>query len=190
MERVFPDTNVLFPMSLMDMVLTLDRVEAHRFVWSETLLAEWRRVVLRSRPESTPRVESVLTAIRTAFAATRVPEEAFAELVPTLSGPDPDDIMHMAAAIVGRATVLATNNLRDFPASTLAPHGVTVMNADRCLCSIAAEVPTLVVEALTAISARKTRPPMPVPIIVKALDGAGVPEFADRAFTLWEETRG
>ena len=37
---------------------------------------------------------------------------------------------------------------------------------------------------------RKTRPPMPVPAIAKALEKAGVPEFADRAFTLWEETDG
>jgi len=99
--------------------------------------------------------------------------------------------MHLAAAITGHATVLVTNNnLRDFPASTLAPHGVTVMDADRYLCRIASAVPDLVVEALNDISSRKTRPPMPVPIIVKALDGAGVPEFADRAFTLWEESHG
>ena len=177
-------------MSIMDVILTLDRVEAHRFVWSETLLAEWRRVVLRSRPDSAARVESLSAAIRTAFAATRVPEEDFMPLVPSLAGPDPDDILHMAAAITGRATVLATNNLRDFPVSTLAPHGVTVMDADLYLCRLAAEVPNLVAAALEAISARKKTPPMPVPAIVKALEGAGVPEFADRAFTLWEETHG
>ena len=190
MERVFPDTNVLFPMSVMDMILTLDRVDAHRFVWSETLLAEWGRVVVRSRPDSAARVESLTAAIRTAFAATRVPEEDFMPLVPTLSGPDPDDVLHMAAAITGHATVIATNNLSDFPASTLAPHGVNVMDADLYLCRIAAHVPDLVVTALNEISARQKRPPMPVPAIVKALEGAGVPEFADRAFALWEETRG
>jgi hypothetical protein len=99
-------------MSLMDMILTLDRVDAHRFIWSETLLAEWRRVVLRARPDGTARVDSLIAAIRTAFAATCVREEAFMPLVPTLSGPDPDDILHMAAAIAGNATILTTNNLR------------------------------------------------------------------------------
>lgn len=96
----------------------------------------------------------------------------------------------MAAAIAGRATVLATHNLRDFPADILAAHGVAVMDVDRYLCRVAAEVPDLVVTALNDISARKTRPPMPVPVVVKALEGAGVPEFADRAFTLWDETHG
>lgn len=190
MERVFPDTNALYPMSVMDMILTLDRFDAHRFVWSETLLAEWRRVVLRSRPDSTARVESLAAAIRVAFAATRVPEELFMLLVPTLSGPDPDDVLHMAAAIAGRATVLVTNNLPDFPASVLAQHAVTVMKPDAYLCRIAAELPELVVAALNDISARKTRPPMPVPVIVRALEGAGVSDFADRAAALWEEARG
>ena len=190
MERVFPDTNMLFPMSVMDVILTLDRVDAHRFVWSETLLAEWRRVVLRTRPDSTTRVDSLTAAIRAAFAATRVPEEDFMHLVPELSGPDPNDIVHMAAAIAGRATVLVTNNLPDFPAPVLAAHGIAVMSADSYLCRIAADLPDLVVGALNDISARKKRPPMPVPAIVKALEGAGASEFADRAITLWEETRG
>jgi len=97
--------------------------------------------------------------------------------------------MHLAA-IAGRATVLVTNNLPDFPASTLAARGVTVMSADTYLCQIAADLPDLVVAAFNNISARKTRPPMPVPVIVEALERAGVSEFAERAIALWEDTRG
>lgn len=40
-------------------------------------------------------------------------------LIPSLSLPDPDDRHVLAAAIAGKAPVIVTWNLKDFPASAL-----------------------------------------------------------------------
>jgi len=43
--RVFVDTNVLFPFSVMDVMLALTEDSIHEIVRSERLLAEWARVI-------------------------------------------------------------------------------------------------------------------------------------------------
>jgi hypothetical protein len=47
----------------------------------------------------------------------------------------PKDRYVLAAAIVGRANVLVTNNLSDFPASALDPYDVDVQPPDAFLCN-------------------------------------------------------
>jgi excisionase family DNA binding protein len=43
--RVFIDTNVLFPFSVMDLMLALTMDGIHDVMWSDDLLAEWERVI-------------------------------------------------------------------------------------------------------------------------------------------------
>ncbi|MEV4618894.1 hypothetical protein AB0J74_09350 [Asanoa sp. NPDC049573] len=40
MARVFVDTNVLFPFSVMDLMLALTEDAVHELVWTDALLAE------------------------------------------------------------------------------------------------------------------------------------------------------
>jgi hypothetical protein len=57
----------------------------------------------------------------------RVPFDSYIGLVADMPGEDPDDRVHMAAAV---ATHIVTHNLADFPAARLAEHGVTVTDPD------------------------------------------------------------
>ena len=43
MARVFVDTNVLFPFSVMDLMLALTEDDIHEVIWTETLLREWQQ---------------------------------------------------------------------------------------------------------------------------------------------------
>jgi len=45
MARVFAGTNVLFPFSIMDLLLALSEDMVHEALWMERLLAEWQRVI-------------------------------------------------------------------------------------------------------------------------------------------------
>lgn len=51
-------------------------------------------------------------------------------LIETLHLPDPGDRHVLAAAIAGRADLIVTKNLRDFPADRLAPFGIRAEHPD------------------------------------------------------------
>ena len=44
MRRVFVDTSVLFPFSVMDLLLALTETRLYQVLWTDELLAEWDRV--------------------------------------------------------------------------------------------------------------------------------------------------
>ncbi|WP_405141539.1 PIN domain-containing protein [Sphaerisporangium sp. NBC_01403] len=180
MARVFVDTNVLFPFSLMDLMLALTEDAVHALVWSDHLLEEWERVIVRERRRSAPAAARISAAIREFFADTRVSEDDYKHLLDRIDGPDPDDCHHMAAAIAGRVQTLVTWNLSDFPASTLSCYGLTVVDPDTYLCALLAQNLHEVMGVLARMSAGKRRPPMTVLDITNALDRAGVPGFAQR----------
>jgi hypothetical protein len=41
MNRIFADTNVLLPFSVMDLLLALSEDGLHELIWTEALLDEW-----------------------------------------------------------------------------------------------------------------------------------------------------
>jgi excisionase family DNA binding protein len=50
--KVFIDTNVLFPFSVMNLMLALTEDGIHDVIWSDALLDEWERVIVRERRRS------------------------------------------------------------------------------------------------------------------------------------------
>lgn len=180
MARVLADTNVLFPFSLMDLMLALSQDRIHTLIWSERLLDEWERVIVRERHRSPQAAAAIAAAIREYFPENRIDEAEYKHLLTDLEGPDPDDLHHAAAAAAGRATTLITWNLSDFPAATLGPLGITATDPDTYLCSLLERDPIEVTATLNRIAAEKRRPPMTTSDLLAALSRAGVPVFATR----------
>ena len=111
MTRVFVDTNVLFPFSVMDLMLALTEDSVHEVLWSKALLAEWERFIVREQRRSAASAAEITAAIREYFADSEVPEPAYAHLIDQMPGKDPDDRVHMAAAVAGGAAAIVTWNL-------------------------------------------------------------------------------
>jgi predicted nucleic acid-binding protein len=177
--RVFVDTNVLFPFSVMDLMLALTEDSVHEIVWSERLLLEWERVIVREQRRSAESAAAVTRAIRRFFADCEIPESAYAQLVLQMPGDDPDDRYHAAAAVAAGAGVLVTWNLDDFPVEALAEHGLRVLSPDDYLCELHDELPGEVCDTVVRVAAEKRNPPVTVHEAVVRLAKAGLPRFAD-----------
>ena len=181
MRRVFVDTSVLFPFSVMDVFLGLSEDAIHRVVWTDELLDEWERVIIRERRRSPETAASVTAAIREFFADGRIDRNQYDHLIDEMPGKDRDDRPHMAAAIAARADALVTSNTADFPAAPLAALGLRVVGPDIYLNELLDDHPQEVIATIVRIAAEKTRPPKTPADILNALRGAGLREFPDRA---------
>ncbi|MFF9507056.1 hypothetical protein ACF1BU_15535 [Streptomyces sp. NPDC014724] len=89
--RVFVDPNVLFPFSVMDVMPALTEDSVHEIVWSERLLAEWERVIVREGRRSAAVAAAVAQAVRRFFADCEIEATAYRHLVDEMPGDDPDD---------------------------------------------------------------------------------------------------
>jgi predicted nucleic acid-binding protein len=175
---VFIDTNVLFPFSVMDLMLALTEDHVHEIVWTEALLAEWERVIVREHRRSPDSAASVTAAIRAFFADAELPATAYEHLVAEMPGDDPDDHRHMAAAIAAHAAALVTWNQVDFPAAPLAEHGVEVLDPDHYLHRLMTQFPREVADTVVRLAAEKRRPPKTTHELVADLQRAGLDQFS------------
>jgi predicted nucleic acid-binding protein len=180
MARVFVDTNVLFPFSVMDLMLALTEDGVHEVLWTQALLAEWERVIVREQHRSAASAAAITAAIREYFADSEVPETAYAHLIAQMPGNDPDDRVHIAAAIAGSAVAIVTWNQADFPAEALAAHRVRVCIPDDYLCDLLHAWPDEVLDTVVRLAGEKRHPPMSPVDLINLLAKAGVPAFAQR----------
>ena len=187
MGRVFVDTNVLFPFSVMDVMLALSEDGVHEVLWTRSLFAEWERVIVRRQRRSVVSATSATAAIREFFPECEVPEQEYAHLVGQMPGADQDDRLHMAAAIAGRSEAIVTWNLADFPSRPLARWGMRVCLPDEYLCELLQAWPDEVLRTVVRLAAEKRRPPLSATDLVRVLSKAGVPVFADRVQSRLDE---
>jgi len=129
--RVFVDTNVLFPFSVMDLMLALTEDGVHEVLWTDALLDEWERVIVRQQRRSPDSAANITTAIRDYFVDSQVAVSSYAHLVDDMPSGDPDDRHHIAAAVAGNAELIITWNRGDLPAEHLQGHELaeTLANA-------------------------------------------------------------
>ena len=182
-DRVYVDANELFPFAVMDVLLALAEDLIVDFVWSEELLDEWERVIVREGRRSPESARSVTSAVREHFASGRIDPATYRNDVSTTPGPDPDDRVHTAAAIAGRATVLLTKNRRDFPADHLHERGVELTSADAFLRELLRRRPADVTGSIRRLSSEKRNPARTPCDLVDGLRRAGATDFADRLGT-------
>lgn len=149
-------------------------------MWTDELLEEWERVIVREKRRMPTSARSVTAAVRQWFASTRIPPTLYRHLIAAALSADESDRAHAAACMGGDVDVLLTRNTKDFPVATLADAGVRVMNSDHYLIELLRRHPRTVDESLTNLAASRSRPAISRCELVEQLDRAGVPEFARR----------
>ncbi|MCB1405562.1 MAG: PIN domain-containing protein [Rhodobacteraceae bacterium] len=123
MPRAFLDTCVLYPPILRDFLLGLADAGAFTPLWSQGVVAEWLHVTNRKGDHGAPEALARMLA--------RWPEAMTPDGAPEiLDLPDETDRHVLAAAIAGRADVLVTLNLRDFPVRATDPFRIRALAPD------------------------------------------------------------
>ncbi|MGF1660886.1 MAG: PIN domain-containing protein [Kineosporiaceae bacterium] len=154
------DTCVLWPSAQRDFLLSLAVEGMYRPLWSDAVLDELHRTESTKRRErhgdSASAAEAFATTLvarmRTSF------EDALVtgwEVVAPQGLPDPDDEHVLAAAIVGGAGALVTENIRDFP-DGLVPDRIRVLSARRFITDTVGVDPDRAARALEAMAQRRT----------------------------------
>jgi len=130
------------------------------FVWTDELLDEWERVIVREGKRTPDAARSVSAAVRRFFATTRIDPASYRHRVSEVPGLHPADRVHTAACAFGGAMVLLTRNRRDFPEDFLAEHGVTVTSADEYLTALLRRRPAAFLDVVARLASEKHQPPV------------------------------
>ena len=128
----FLDASVLYPAPLRDLLLELAVSDLYRAKWSDAVHEEWIDALLRARDDLTrerlDRTRNLMNAhVRDALVVD------FEDMVEVLDLPDPNDRHVLAAAIKGRADLIVTTNLKDFPVDILTRWRIEAMHPDTFL---------------------------------------------------------
>jgi len=171
------DACVLYPFHLRNVLIqcAFDRLFDAR--WTDGIHAEWiRNLAVNSPGTPVSRYEATRDKMKAILPTADV--AGHQALIPSLLLPDPDDRHVLAAAIAGKASVIVTWNLKDFPAAALQPHGVAAVSPDDFLVSIQATFPAELIDSVKRArqNLRKTLPS--VDDFLDALERQGLTAFA------------
>lgn len=126
---VIYDACVLYPAPLRDFLIELATTELYRAKWTAEIHEEWISNLLENRSDLKPeQLERTRTLMDDAVMDCLV--EGYADLLPSLQLPDPDDRHVLAAAIKSGADAIVTLNLKDFPDDILEQYDIEVLHPD------------------------------------------------------------
>jgi hypothetical protein len=170
------DANELFPFRVRDALLRFAEAGLFRARWSDDIIGEWRRSLLKLKPHLEESIDSQISAMRRAFPESWV--EGYEPLIDGLELPDENDRHVLAAAIRAGAEHIITENLKDFPAQTLEPLGIEAVSADDFLSSTFELYPAEGVATLRAMRVDYKNPPFTPAEFIFDLQAKGMPKLA------------
>lgn len=180
------DACVLVPSALRDVLLEVGTTPAFRPLWSEKIETEMEQAILRLRAkrdrdqeESQGYVARLRHRMNKALPDAQVRDwESMMPLVPEMR--DPNDRHVVAAALIGRADVIVTFNLKDFEDECL-PGDLFSQSPDDFLLDLIGLRPGIVLDALDTIASRTGRkgPKWTVNDLLKRLQHEELHGFVD-----------
>lgn len=170
---VLYDACVLYPAPLRDMLIRLANTGVVRARWSEPILDECFRSILKQRPDLNPDALKRTRELMTHAVADCI-VTGFEALIDGLTLPDPDDRHVLAAAIRAGAQAIITFNLTDFPDDRLAPYNVEATHPDDFVLDTIDLAPALVTRVVTEQGAALKNPPRTVAELLDTLRDQGL----------------
>lgn len=144
--------------------------------WSHLIHEEWIGGLLKNRTDLT-RADLTRTQQLMDMNVRDCLVENFEDLIPSLRLPDSKDNHVLAAAIRGRADVIVTFNLKDFPEKELQKYGIAAQHPDEFLIHLLDLAPGTVCAAAHTHRNRLRNPPKTVDQYLEALERQALTEF-------------
>lgn len=176
---------MLFKPYLRDTILSIAEAGLYRPLWSTGVLEELERNLLE-RGVTGPQVRHLRNQLGVVFPGAEV--TGYTDLIDAMTN-DPKDRHVLAAAIRGGAEVLVTENLKDFPASSMQRYDIEAVHPDVFLLDQLDLAPRTVHKALRTQVSRYRHSPRSVGELLDILtnDSHACREFAAacRRDTMW-----
>lgn len=106
--------------------------------------------------------------------------ESFEDLIPGLNLPDENDRHILAAAIRGRADIIVTMNIKDFPDIELSKYSIQAVHPDDFICDILNLSPEAVYASARTVRSRLSNPPKTVDEYLDTLERNGLTVLVSR----------
>lgn len=166
-----------------NLLLTLAEAEFFRLRWSKQILDETEAAITkiltaRDMEDAVERAHRARAAMVTAFEEACVDD--FSGTMGAVIGlPDENDRHVVAAALKTSASVIVTDNLKDFPDRVLTPLNLEVRSADAFIADTIALDPGRAVAAIRRMRLRLKTPEKTAEILLLDMEAAGLTETVD-----------
>ncbi len=155
--RAVLDASVLYQEPLRSLLLWIAAEGGFEPLWSERILAETRDNLLEGEVVTPQQWDHLHAAMLAAFPEASVEQRAIDAISSTMPNHEKDRHV-LAAAVIGEAELLLTNNLRHFEPTDLAPLDKRAVQPDTFLCELLDRAPNIVRAALDQQVAHMRRP--------------------------------
>ena len=175
---VILDSCVIFPMPLCDTLLRVAEAELYSLRFSQEILDGATRNLVKKGIMTDAKAARFQTMIKNTFPDAMV--EVPPELVELMTN-HPGDRHVLAAAIIAKAQIIVTDNLKHFPQEALEPYGLEVQHPDVFLTQLFDNDPESMVEVIRQQAEDLKKPPLTVAKLLEKLEQNNrVQEFANR----------
>jgi predicted nucleic acid-binding protein len=182
---VIYDACVLFSPSMRDLLIRIARTSLVQAKWTDQILEETFRAILRTRPRTTPeQLERTRELMNAAVPDCRI--TGYQDLIQSIQLPDPDDRHVVAAAIRAGAQSVVTANIQDFPAVALAPYDLEALSPDEFVMDMLDLDPARIIQILHEQAAALRNPPRTVLDVLSSLRRSGLNESVAKIHELLE----
>jgi hypothetical protein len=162
---------------LLDYSIRLAQRDLCAVRWTAAILEEAQRNLIANRGDE-DRIRRRFKALREHFEDWEI--IGYEDLIPSMTC-DKKDRHVLAAAIRGGVNQIVSANVKDFPATSLAPYDIDVVTPDDFLLNALHMYPKDTVGALHEQASALRRPAMTVETLLGGLARCGAPRFAQEA---------
>lgn len=171
---VIYDANIFYSAPLRDLLVELACTSLFKAKWTEEIHSEWIESLLKDRTDiKRQSLETTKNLINEAVPDCLI--ENYESLITAVTLPDANDRHVLAAAIKGKADLIVTLNLKDFPTTELNKYSIKAKHPDDFLMDLLSLSAPTVHQAIRDVRSRLKNPPIDSSRYLDNLEARGLP---------------